>query len=126
MMAKDCSASKCIIVIGAGAGGMIAAGRAAEAGASVLLLEKMEHAGKKLLISGKTRCNLTNTRDLDNFIAMYGNNGHFLYSAFNRFFRDELLAFLKRYGVRTKIESDGRIFPASNDAGEVVRALKTY
>ncbi len=125
-MAKDCSASKRVIVVGAGAGGMMAAGRAAESGASVLLLEKMEHAGNKLLISGKTRCNLTNTRDLDNFIAMYGNNGHFLYSAFNRFFRDELLAFLKRYGVRTKIESDGRIFPASNDAGDVVRALKTY
>jgi hypothetical protein len=115
-----------IIVIGAGASGMMAAGRAAEMGAEVLILEKMEHPGKKILISGKTRCNLTNARDLDDFIAMYGNNGRFLYSAFNRFFRDDLLAFLNRYGVKTSTESDGRIFPASNDASDVVRALEWY
>lgn len=115
-----------VIVIGAGAGGMMAAGRAAEAGAEVLLLEKMERPGKKMLISGKMRCNLTNAREMDDFIAMYGPNGRFLRSAFSRFFRDELLAFWKRYGVKTKTESDGRIFPASDDAGEVVAALKRY
>ena len=90
---------------------MMAAGRAAEAGASVLLLEKTGRPGKKILISGKTRCNLTNTRELDDFIAMYGSNGRFLYSAFGRYFRDDLLAFFRRYGVETKTERGGRIFP---------------
>jgi predicted Rossmann fold flavoprotein len=115
-----------IVVIGAGAGGMMAAGRAAEKGAGVLLLEKMEQPGKKILISGKTRCNLTNANDLEDFILYYGPNGRFLYGAFNRFFRDDLLAFMKKYGVETKVERGGRIFPASDDAGEVVRALSRY
>ncbi|MBM3154023.1 MAG: NAD(P)/FAD-dependent oxidoreductase [Chloroflexi bacterium] len=115
-----------VIVIGAGASGMMAAGHAAELGAQVLLLEKTEQPGKKILISGRTRCNLTNARTLDNFIAMYGLNGSFLRSAFHRFFRDDLLALLKRYGVDTKSESDGRIFPASDDAHDVVKALQRY
>ncbi|MFH0768116.1 MAG: NAD(P)/FAD-dependent oxidoreductase [Chloroflexota bacterium] len=118
--------SKRVIVIGAGAGGMMAAGRAAEMGASVLLLEKTERPGKKILISGKTRCNLTNTKELDDFILMYGSNGRFLYSAFHRFFRDDLLAFLRRYGVETKVERGGRIFPASDDARDVVQVFEQY
>ena len=117
---------KPIIVIGAGAGGMMAAGRAAELGTRVLLLEKTDGPGKKLLISGKTRCNVTNSRELDNFIAMYGPNGRFLYRAFSRFFRDDLLDFLRRYGVETKTERGGRIFPESDDARDVVRALRKY
>ena len=117
---------KRVIVIGAGASGAMAAGRAAESGAEVLLLEKMKRPGKKILISGQTRCNLTNIRELDDFIAMYGPNGSFLHSAFLRYFRDDLLAFLKRYGVDTKTETDGRIFPASDDASDVVKALKRY
>jgi predicted flavoprotein YhiN len=115
-----------VIVIGAGASGMMAAGRAAESGADVLLLEKMPQAGKKLLISGKSRCNLTNSRDLEDFILMYGPNGRFLYSAFHRFFRDEMLLLLKRYGIETTTERGGRIFPASGDAGDVVKALRDY
>ncbi len=118
--------SQQVIVVGAGAGGMMAAGRAAESGARVLLLEKTERPGKKILISGKTRCNLTNAKELDDFIPMYGTNGRFLYSAFHRFFRDELLAFLRRYGVETKTERGGRIFPVSDDAGEIVRAFQQY
>ncbi len=115
-----------IIVIGGGASGMIAAGRAAELGANVILLEKMERPGKKILISGQTRCNLTNSRDLDEFIGMYGPNGRFLYSAFHRFFRDDLLEFFARYGVETKTERGGRIFPVSDNAADVVRALERY
>ena len=118
--------TKQVIVIGAGASGMMAAGRAAELGANVLLLEKTERPGKKILISGKTRCNLTNIRELDNFIAMYGSNGRFLYSVFNHHFRDDLLAFLRRYGVETKTERGGRIFPASDDARDIVKAFKHY
>jgi len=105
---------------------MMAAGRAAEMGADVLLLEKTERPGKKILISGKTRCNVTNARELEDFIAMYGPNGRFLYSAFHRYFRGDLLAFLGRYGVETKTERGGRIFPASDDARDVVRALERY
>lgn len=119
-------ATKRIVVIGAGASGMIAAGRAAEMGARVLLLEKTRHPGKKILISGKTRCNLTNSKDIDDFIPMYGPKGRFLYSAFHRYFRDDLLSFLHRYGVETTIERGGRIFPTSGDARDVVEALERY
>ena len=115
-----------VIVIGGGAGGMIAAGRAAELGAKVILLEKMEGLGKKILISGKSRCNLSNTRSLDEFLPMYGPNGRFLHGAFHRFFRDDLLSFLNRFGVETKAERGGRIFPVSDDAGDVVRAFRSY
>ncbi|MBI3930680.1 MAG: NAD(P)/FAD-dependent oxidoreductase [Chloroflexi bacterium] len=118
--------TKQVIVIGAGASGMMAAGRAAESGANVLLLEKTERPGKKILISGKTRCNLTNAREWDDFIAMYGSNGRFLYSAFKHYFRDDLLAFLRHYGVETKIERGGRIFPASDDARDIVKAFEHY
>jgi len=115
-----------VIVVGAGASGMMAAGRAAECGASALLLDKMEHPGKKLLISGKTRCNLTNSQGLDDFIGMYGPNGRFLYGAFHRFSRDDLLALMRRYGVATAVERGGRVFPVSGDAGDIVRALERY
>jgi hypothetical protein len=118
--------TKRVIVVGAGASGMMAAGRAAELGASVLLLEKTEHPGNKILISGKTRCNLTNAKELDDFIAMYGPDGRFLYSAFHRFFRHDLVAFLRRYGVETKTERGGRVFPASDDARDVVKAFERY
>ena len=115
-----------VIVVGAGAGGMMAAGRAAEMGAKVLLLEKTDGPGKKILVSGKSRCNLTNARDLKDFFAMYGPNGRFLHGAFHRFFRDDLLAFLSLYGVETKVERGGRIFPLSNDAADVVKAFRRY
>jgi predicted flavoprotein YhiN len=115
--------SQRVIVIGAGAGGLMAAGRAAEMGAKVLLLEKTPTPGQKILISGKTRCNLSNIKEITDFIAMYGPNGRFLYRAFQRFFREELLEFLKRYGVETKVERGGRIFPASDNAGDVVNAF---
>ncbi len=115
-----------IIVIGAGASGMMAAGRAAECGGRVLLLEKMERPGKKLLISGKSRCNLTNSQELDGFVSQYGLNGRFLHGVFHRFFRDELLALMRRFGVETAVERGGRIFPVSGDAGDVVRALEKY
>ena len=114
------------MVVGAGAGGMLAAGRAAEMGADVLLLERTNRPGNKLLLAGNRRCNLTNAKDLEDFVAMYGPNGRFLFSAFGSFFRDDLLAFLERYGVKTKTEPDGRVFPASNRAEDVVNALQRY
>lgn len=104
----------------------MAAGRAAECGASVILLEKKDGPGNKILISGKTRCNLTNAAEMDDFIARYGSNGRFLYSAFHRFFREDLLMLLARYGVQAKVERGGRIFPASDDARDVVNAFERY
>jgi predicted Rossmann fold flavoprotein len=95
----------------------------AAAGAHVLVLEKMTRPGEKLLITGKSRCNLTNDRDLSSFLAMYGPNGPFLHGAFHRFFRADLTALLARYGVETKTERGGRVFPASDRAADVVEAL---
>ncbi len=115
-----------VIIMGGGASGMMAASRAAEVGARVILLERTGALGKKILISGKTRCNLTNARDLDHFISMYGPNGRFLYGAFHRFFRDDLISFLARHGVQTKIERGGRVFPVSDSAEDVVNAFKRY
>lgn len=115
-----------VIIVGGGAAGLMAAGRAGELGAKVLLLEKTGGIGKKILISGKTRCNLTNSAELKDFIAMYGINGRFLYGAFHRFFRPELLDFLTGHGLPTKLERGGRIFPVSDDAHDVVRVFKKY
>ena len=115
-----------IIVVGAGAAGMIAAGRAAELGANVLLLEKMERPGKKILISGNGRCNLSNSLDMDSFIEQFGPNGRFLYNAFHRFFRDDLLALLRRYGIECKAEPNGKIYPTTDNARDIVRAFQHY
>lgn len=115
-----------VIVVGGGAAGLMAAGRSGQRKAHVLLLEKMDNCGKKILVSGKTRCNLTNAAELKDFIAMYGANGRFLYNAFHHFFRPELLNFFAGYGVETKLERGGRIFPVSNDAHDVVQALEHY
>jgi predicted flavoprotein YhiN len=115
-----------VIVVGGGAAGLMAAGRAGQRGACVLLLEKTDGCGKKILISGKTRCNLTNAAGLKDFIAMYGGNGRFLYNAFHHFFRQELINFFDSYGVATKLERGGRIFPVSDDAHDVVGAFKRY
>jgi len=115
-----------IIVIGGGAAGLMAAGRAAELGAKVTLLERMDVPGKKLLVTGKGRCNITNTAPLKEFLAAFGLNGKFLYGAFHRFYRDELLDFFRHRGVETKTERGGRIFPASDSAADIVAALVSY
>ncbi len=118
--------SKRVIVVGAGAAGLMAAGRAAELGADVLLIEKMREAGNKILVSGKERCNLSNAAPLEKFLAHYGPQGQFLRNAYYRFFREELLALLARYGVETQVERGGRIFPTSGEATEVRNALVRY
>lgn len=105
---------------------MIAAGRAAESGARVVLLEKTDRLGRKLAICGQMRCNITNTATLDEFIAMYGPNGRFLHGPFSRFFRDEVLELLRGCGVETKAERGGRIFPVSDSAADVVAAFERY
>ena len=115
-----------VVVIGGGAAGMMAAGRAAESGAEVLLLEKMERPGKKVLISGNTRCNLSNAGGFEDFICMYGKNGKFLYPSLRHFSRNDLLNFFARQGLKTFAEPDGRIFPASGCSSDVVATLLLY
>jgi predicted Rossmann fold flavoprotein len=115
-----------IIIIGGGAAGLMAAGRAGALGARVLLLEKTDGCGKKILVSGKTRCNLTNSAELKKFISMYGVNGRFLHNAFHRFFCPELLGFMESHGLATKVERGGRIFPVSDNARDVVNVFKKY
>jgi len=112
-----------VIVIGAGAAGLMAAGQAAQMGAETLLLEKMNHPGRKLRIAGKGRCNLTNVAPVSEFIAHFGPNGRFLRQAFARFFNADLVAFFEELGVRTVAERGGRVFPASGQAQDVVDAL---
>jgi predicted Rossmann fold flavoprotein len=118
--------AKRIVVVGAGAAGLMAAGRAAEMGADVILLEKMREAGKKILISGKSRCNITNTAPLEQFLKHYGRNGNFLRNAYSRFFRDELLALFARFDILTLEERGGRVFPASGQATDVRDGLLRY
>jgi len=112
-----------VVVIGGGAGGMLAAGRAAECGAKVVLLERNSILGKKLRITGKGRGNVTNTADLEDFIAAFGPNGKFLYGAFSRFSAQDLRDLLDRLGVPTKVERGGRVFPVSDRASDVADAL---
>ena len=114
---------KKIIVIGAGASGIMAAIRAAENGAQVTLFEKMPHIGRKLRITGKGRCNLTNTADIPEVVKNIPGNGKFLYSALKNFSPVDTVNFFESLGVKTKIERGGRIFPASDDASEVIDAL---
>ena len=115
-----------VIVIGGGAAGMVAAGRAAECGARVVLLEKGPKLGRKLRIAGKGRGNITNTADLKEFIEAFSPNGKFLYGAFSRFFRDDLLNLLHKMGVDTIVERGGRVFPASERASDVADTLEKW
>lgn len=117
---------KRVIVIGGGAAGMMAAGRAAELGADVVLLEKMPHLGIKLSLTGKGRCNLTSSEDMDKFIEAFGPNGRFLRNAFSKFFSGDLIDFFESIGIRTALERGKRIFPLSGSAKDVVKAFIGY
>lgn len=115
-----------LIVIGGGAAGLMAAGQAAEAGCRTLLLEKMPLPGRKLGITGKGRCNLTNSAELREFLSHFGPSGRFLRQAFGRFFNNDLTDFFKNLGLDLVTERGGRVFPASGQATEVVRALRQW
>ncbi|MDH7481373.1 MAG: NAD(P)/FAD-dependent oxidoreductase [Armatimonadota bacterium] len=115
-----------VVVIGGGAGGMLAAGRAAECGAKVILLERNSILGKKLRITGKGRGNVTNIAELDDFVSAFGPNGKFLYGAFSRFSNHDLISLLERLGVPTKVERGGRVFPQSDRASDVADALERW
>ena len=114
------------IVIGGGPAGMMAAGRAGERGKKVILLEKKDHLGRKLLMCATGRCNVTNTALLDIFIKAYERGGHFLRTALETFDNEKLRSFLLSYGVETVVENKGRVFPKSQKADSVLKALETY
>ncbi len=114
------------IVIGGGAAGLMAAGRAAERGATVILLEKMDQTGRKIGISGKGRCNLTNNAELYEFMARFGKNGRFLRQCFQQFFSGELIDFFEKRNLPLVTERGGRIFPGSGRALDVVKVLNDW
>lgn len=116
-----------VVVIGGGPAGMLAAGTAGSRGLKVFLIEKNNILGRKLLITGKGRCNITNSvEDIGELIANIPVNGRFLYSAFHAFSNRDLLDFFRRLGLETKIERGGRVFPASDRSADVVRALRKF
>jgi len=116
-----------VAVIGGGPAGMIAAGRAAEQGAQVVLIEKNKTLGKKLLITGGGRCNLTNNEtNLRIFLAKFNNKQKFLFSPFSQFGVKETLDWFHHHGLATKLEAEGRVFPASNKAQSVLETLINY
>lgn len=116
--------SKRIVVIGGGAAGMMAAVSAAECGARVVLLEPNERLGKKLNITGKGRCNVTNNTDMEGLLANIPRNGKFLYSAFGHFDSADTMAFFEGLGVPLKTERGNRVFPVSDCAFDISAALE--
>jgi predicted Rossmann fold flavoprotein len=112
------------VVIGAGAAGLLAATRAAERGRRTLLLEKNRKPGVKILMSGGTRCNITHAADARGIVAAFGQQGPFLHSALAALGPEELVAMLNAEGVATKVEPGGKIFPISDRALDVLRALE--
>lgn len=115
-----------VIVIGAGAAGLIAAGTAAKSADKVILIEKNDSVGKKLRITGKGRCNITNSADIADMINQYPRNSKFLYSALYTFTNYDIIQLIENNGVKTKTERGGRVFPVSDKAQDVVKALKKY
>lgn len=112
-----------VIVVGAGPAGLLAAGRAAELGGKVLILEKMRQEGRKLLITGKGRCNITNSAPIGDFITHVYPKGRFLRNAFSQYFSKDIIDLLEKYGVESILERGGRYFPASSKSSDVLQAL---
>ncbi len=112
-----------LIVVGGGAAGLMAAGMAAQRGLSVILLEKMEKTGRKVRISGKGRCNVTNTKPMEEFLAKIQCNAEFFRPAFMQFTNNSLMRFLERRGVKLVVEHGDRVFPKNGKAWDIAQAL---
>lgn len=112
-----------IVVIGGGASGLMAGIAAAEQGAGVVVLERMPEPGKKMMITGKGRCNITNACAVEEYIPNLPGNGKFLYSALQQFTNEDLLRFFRERGLETVTERGGRVFPASGKAKDVIGTL---
>lgn len=113
-----------IVVVGGGPAGMMAAIRAAQLKQEVTLVEKNPVLGKKLLLSGKGRCNLTNSCDLDSFLQRFSGNAQFLRGAFKKFFNRDLMDFFEKRGLKLKVERQLRVFPATDKSDSVLKVLK--
>ena len=112
-----------VVIIGGGAAGLLAGISAAQNGAQVTILEKMRQPGKKMLITGKGRCNITNAGELAEIIKNIPGNGRFLNSALHRFTNDDIVDMLESKGLATKVERGNRVFPVSDKAKDVVDTL---
>jgi predicted Rossmann fold flavoprotein len=115
-----------VVVIGGGPAGILAAGAAGARGRKTLLIEKNEKIGKKLFITGKGRCNVTNAADMDEFMSNIAKNAKFLYSAFRALSNNDLIDMLHDMGLKTKVERGGRVFPESDKSSDVLKALQKY
>ncbi|MDX5708950.1 aminoacetone oxidase family FAD-binding enzyme, partial [Clostridioides difficile] len=115
---------KKVVIIGGGPAGMIAASTACEKGYDVTLIEKNHKLGKKLAITGKGRCNITNACEIEELIENVPTNGKFLYSAFYTFTNDDVISMFNNLGVKTKTERGKRVFPESDKAFDIVNALE--
>ena len=116
-----------LLVIGGGAAGLTAAGFAAEKGVQTVVLERNDRPGRKLMITGKGRCNVTNNcTSLDTLISNVPGNGRFLYGAFSRFMPSDVIEFFENRGVELKTERGNRVFPVSDNALEIVDALHDF
>ena len=113
-----------VLIIGGGAAGMMAAVAAGENGHDVWLYEKNDRLGRKLFITGKGRCNITNAGDMETLFASVMSNPKFLYSSFYTFTNDQVIDFFEELGVRTKIERGNRVFPLSDHSSDVIAGLK--
>ena len=112
-----------VVIVGGGAAGLMAAVTAAERGRQVLLLEKMEQAGLKLRLTGKGRCNLTNTASLRDTLPHIGSDALWLRNAYGRFFNQELMDFFEQRGVPLTVERGNRVYPASGKSLDIFLAL---
>ncbi len=113
-----------VIIIGGGAAGLLAGIAAVQQGANTLILEKMPNVGRKLLITGKGRCNITNNCTIQELIKQLPGNGRFLYGAFSKFANTDMIDLLEAHGLKTKVERGGRVFPVSDRAMDVVDKLR--
>ncbi len=123
IFAKEKIGNMYIAVIGAGPAGLLAAAEAAKAGANVTLFDKNEKAGKKLYITGKGRCNVTNMRSPGEFLEFVVRNRKFLYGAIYSFSPENTVELIERNGVKTKVERGNRVFPQSDKASDITKAL---
>lgn len=113
-----------VVIIGGGAAGLLAGISSAQAGAETIIVEKMPKVGRKLLITGKGRCNITNACAIQELIKNLPGNGKFMYSAFSKFSNNDIIQLLETNGLKTKVERGGRVFPESDHAMDVVDTLR--
>ena len=113
-----------VIIIGGGAAGMIAAYSAALTSNKVILLEKNEKLGKKIYITGKGRCNLTNASDMNTVMENVVSNKRFLFSAFRKFTNEDIMKLVENNGTKLKVERGNRVFPVSDHSSDVIKSIE--